>query len=66
MPSSPRRRSALTGYYFGVLTTPRVRAILGPMQTGETKQKFDWLWIGSLILVTISVLGLAYVYWAGR
>jgi hypothetical protein len=36
------------------------------MQVRETKQKPDWLWIGSLILVTISALGLAYIYWAAR
>jgi hypothetical protein len=30
----------------------------------ETKQKLDRLWIGSLILVVISALGLAYIYWA--
>ena len=29
----------------------------------ETKQKPDWMWIGSLVLVVISALGLGYIYW---
>jgi hypothetical protein len=36
------------------------------VQAKETKQKPDWLWIGSLILVTISAVGLVYEYWAAR
>ena len=37
-----------------------------PVQIKETKQKLDWLWIGSFILVAISALGLAYIYWAAE
>jgi hypothetical protein len=32
----------------------------------ETKQKPNWLWIGSFILVEISAVGLVFVYWAAR
>ena len=26
-------------------------------------QKLDWMWIGSLLLVIFSMLGLAYIFW---
>ena len=26
-------------------------------------QKLDWLWIGSLLLVILSAVGLAYMFW---
>ena len=32
-------------------------------ELGEAKQKPDLWWIGSLVLLAVSVLGLGYTFW---
>ena len=57
--------------YFGSLTLALLRVILGARWHGGTnKTEPDFWWIGSLILVAISLVGFAYMLWqyygAGR
>jgi hypothetical protein len=58
--------------YFGSLTLAWLRVILGARCTtvAQTRPKPDFWWIGSLILVAISMLGFGYMLWkyygAGR
>ncbi len=53
-----------SGHYCRVLTAPRfpITVARGVFALGEAKRKLDVWWIGSLVLVAISVLGLVYTF----
>jgi hypothetical protein len=49
-----------------MLFETKLRSPVKSPDAKETKPKPDWLWIGSLVFVVVSVLVLVYEYWATR